>query len=282
MYAMFLSDAARWGESWRFVEDRPANYGWYHIMWLCIMVLECVGAFFLAKKHSKKIDKWLIFGFGAFLLVIEIYKQIIFTVDAGRYQWYAFPFVFCSIPLYICLLVPFLKPGKIQDACYKFIAFFGLLAGLSCMLYPDSVFATDDITILIHTMLWHTSLVVIGFYLIVSKGYGKNYKNDLVPGFYVYFILVAIAVIGNDIGYYYMKDMLEATGDCFWLLHISSHYTCPLPVLNTISDNAPYSIFIFCYVLAFTLGISVVFYIVKGIRKLCETIKNNSNKKVKE
>ena len=91
--------------NWIWPWERPTNYGWYHILWLIIMIILCV--FFSLKfgrKHDEKIDNKVIFGIGLFLVIIELYKQIFYTLDAHRYQWYAFPFQFCSVPMYVALI----------------------------------------------------------------------------------------------------------------------------------------------------------------------------------
>ena len=41
---------------------------------------------------------------GFIMLIFEIYKQVIFTYQVGHYQWYAFPFQFCSTPMYLYII----------------------------------------------------------------------------------------------------------------------------------------------------------------------------------
>ena len=39
-----------------------------------------------------------------------------YTLDAGYYQWHAFPFQFCSVPMFVAFIAPLLKDGKVKRA----------------------------------------------------------------------------------------------------------------------------------------------------------------------
>lgn len=268
---------------WKWPWERPTNYGWYHILWLVLMIAITV---FLclkfARKHDEKIDNRVIFSFGAFLVAIELYKQIFYTVEAGRYMWYAFPYQFCSIPMFVAFIAPLIKQKKVQDAMYKFIAIFGLLAGLAVMAYPDSCFGTDYITILLHTMMWHASMVIIGIYLIVAKKYCSNIKSilkEIGPGAIVFTIVVSIALIANIVGYYaYFGTPANVHGDKLFLMYISPWYECPFPILGALKEQLPFPVFFLLYLLAFVLGISILWFAVFGIRKLVNLIANKTKK----
>ena len=261
------------------VSTRPGNYGWYHIMWLFIMVIATfLLCYFFGRKHDKKTDDKVVLSIGLLLFVIELYKQIFYWLEAGWYRWYAFPFQFCSIPMFIALIAPWLKEGKVKDAMYKFLGFFGFLAGFAVMMYPDTCFGTDYITILIHTMLWHSSMVVMGFYVLYSKEYGKNIVKEVIPGTIIYTGLVIFAVLVNIIGYkLYFGTPKNIHGESLFFLYLSPYYGCPFPILGTLKEQVPYPVFLLLYVIAFALGISIVWCAVFGIRKL--SLKNKNNKK---
>ena len=269
---------------WEWPWDRPTNYGWYHITWLVIMIALII--FFclkFAKKHDNKTDNKVIFGFGVFLIVIELYKQIFYTADAGRYQWHAFPFQFCSIPMFIAFIAPLVKNEKVQDAMYKFIAIFGLLAGIAVMLYPGSCFGTDLVTILLHTMMWHSSMVIMGVYLIVAKRYCSELKSalkEILPGTIIFSMFVALALLINIIGYkaYFGTDK-NIYGDVLQFMYISPYYGNPFPILGTIKENVPFIVFFLAYLLAFALGVTILWFGVFGIRKLVSLIQEKKNKK---
>lgn len=255
---------------WQWLENPPTNYSWFHIMWLAIMVIACVlSVLFLARKHDKKIDDKFILGMGIMLISIEIYKQVFLTLEAGWYQWYQFPFQFCSVPMYVACIAPLVKNEKIKNSMYLFISSFGFLAGLAVMVYPDTVFSTSYITLLIHTMVWHSSMVVMGVYLIASRKYGRRFK-ELLPAIMVFAVIVIIAVIANIIAYhtYFKFPDKNIHDESFFLLYISPYYSNPFPILNNIKEIAPYPVFLFTYVAVFSLGVALVWAIIMGVRKL--------------
>ena len=101
---------------WIWPGDGVHSYHWFHIMWLVLMVIGCfASSYFLGRKHNKKIDDRFIFIIGTMLILIEIYKQVFYTLDAGYFQWYAFPFQFCSVPMYVAFVAPLIKNEKIKE-----------------------------------------------------------------------------------------------------------------------------------------------------------------------
>ena len=258
--------------NWELKGELFSNYGWYHLMWLGIMIVATIVlTLVFARKHNKKVDDRVIFSIGALLLEIEIYKQVFYTIDAGHYQWYAFPFQFCSVPMYVAFIAPLIKNEKVKEAMYKFLAFFGLLAGLAVMLYPDTCLNTRYISILIHTMLWHSSMVVMGVYLVVARKYGQNIFKEVLPGSIVFVIILAIAIIANIIAYktYFGIPEKNIYNDTFFLMYVSPYYDSPLPILSNIKASVPYPIFMLSYIMAFVVGIAFLWLIVYGIRQLC-------------
>lgn len=156
----------------------PPLYGTFHICCLIIAVLVCTVGIWQASKLSKKAGDRLIFFCGIILLVAEIYKQLFYfyNVGKGSYVWRIFPFQLCSVPMYICLIVTFLKNGKLQQTLYDFLFVFSTLGGVAVLLVPSSVM-TSFATINIHSFLWHIILVFVGLFVGVTGRAGLEYKN---------------------------------------------------------------------------------------------------------
>ena len=111
----------------------PTQYGWFHLLWIAITVSATI---FICVRYRNSDDKvfrrialigWII------MLIIESYKQIAYTFSWDGtsitldYQWWAFPFQLCSMPIYVLPFVIFMKEGKVKDACISFI--------LSCLIF---------------------------------------------------------------------------------------------------------------------------------------------------
>lgn len=257
---------------WRI--ETPKPYGAFHLVSLAIVIaLSIVMGMYGAKLKNKpdkciKFTRIFILCYGIFLVLIETYKQLFFTLTVGHYQWFVFPYQFCSVSMYATIISFFIKNYKVRLAFYKFIAIFGFVAGASVMFYPGDVFTTA-LTLCIHTMIWHGSQVVIGVFLITSLDVGKSYVKDVLHGAIVFCGFLMIALLLDVIMYNTLFcEGAKYAGDTCNLFYISPYYPCTLPILSVIKEKVPYIIFLFCYVLAFTIGTSFIWGITYLIRKL--------------
>ena len=85
----------------------------------------------------------------------------------NQYVWWIFPFQLCSIPMYLCLIAPLLKPGKLQKFMYKFMAIYNLLGGAIAFTEPSGLFHPYW-TLTWHALIWHMLIVFVGLYLTFS------------------------------------------------------------------------------------------------------------------
>lgn len=255
---------------WVWPGERPTVFGWYHIMWLIIMIISCVVvSLTLSKKRNKKIDENFIFAVGLGLVILEVLKQCFKVCANGYFNWNDVPLQFCSIPIFVAFTSKFIKNQKIKETLYGFLATYGFLAGLLVMIYPGSVYNTDYLPMLIHSMIWHTAMVIMGLHLIISRSYGKNIKELYAPTILLVG-LVFSALIINIIaqGAYFGIPGVDFHGD-FNLFYISPYYDCPLPILgDVIKENLPFPVFFVVYLIAFILGVLLVWGIVYCIKKV--------------
>ena len=253
---------------WEWTE-RPQSYGWFHIVSIIVMLLICfTSVYFLAKKHDKKTDNIFIFSIGLILVVLEVYKQFFYYFELEYYNWEKFPFQFCSLPIYLAFIAPLIKNEKVQDVMYRFLASFCMLAGLGIMIYPATCFETTYIVMSIHTMIWHSLIVIIGVYLIVSKGYSKKLK-ELISPCLMFIGFTLIATIANVISYnLYFGDLSKNIHeDEFMLFYISPYYDMPLDFLNNVRDTVGFPIYVILYILGVCLGVVIIWMFLKMIRK---------------
>ena len=147
--------------------NKPLPYSPFHLTLLAIGIPAAVLAAWNSSKktgpgsHSKSQVR-LLFLCGLLLAVSEIYKQLFLyeIVNQGRYDWWYFPFQLCSVPMYLCLLLPLL-PQRLQRIFCTFIQDFGLLGGFLALLEPSGLMHPYW-TLTLHGFLWHFMLIFAG------------------------------------------------------------------------------------------------------------------------
>ena len=250
--------------------EKPNNFGLFHLVSLAIVVavttLICIRFKNCSDKTFRRIAliSWLI------MLVLEIYKQVVFTFDytdkglVGDYQWYAFPFQLCSTPLYILPFVAFMKEGKVRDYFTSFISTFSLFGGLVVLLYPNDVFVTT-LGINIQTMVHHGLQIMTGVFFAVYNRKKLNIKYFL-KSILVFVGLLIIACLLNEIVY---PLAIDANNNItFNMFYVSSHFANHLPILSFIYASVPYIAFLLLYLVGFIVTSLVIFYSIVGVMKL--------------
>jgi hypothetical protein len=206
------------------------------------------------------------------VIISEIYKQINYTfsfdgnVITADYQWYAFPWQFCSTPMYVGLAAALWKKGKIHDSLCAYLASFALFAGVGVMVYPETVFI-ETIGINIQTMICHGSMISIGVYLLYT-GYVKAEHKTAVRAMPVFAVMVALAVIMNEIAY--ASGLLET--EDFNMFFVSPHQEPSLPVYSLIQGAVPYPWCLIIYIAGFTLAAYIMVLLAMGLKHLAATV----------
>lgn len=244
--------------------ETPQPYGWYHILCLLLTAGLTVFAIFRGRHHSEKTVLRVVFFTAIAVALLEVYKQVNYTFgdgsDAPSYQWYAFPWQFCSSPMYAGLLTGVFRRGKIHRALYAYLASYCIFAGVAVMLYPVTVFI-GTVGINIQTMVCHGSMVVIGGYLL-GTGRVKAELRTLLRAVPVFVCFVALAGIFNEVAH-----CLGRTD--FNMFFISPHVPSELPVYSLVHNALPYPVSLCIYVLGFTAAAGIMLLMAKGIEKLC-------------
>lgn len=255
----------------QFSAERPTNYSLFHIVFLILtVILSVLFVLFFRNAKQKTVDRILLV-FWLIILIFEIYKQLVFNysykdgVSKWDYAWYAFPFQFCSSPLYVLPLAVFVKNQKFKEVCYSFISSFVLFGGLAVMLYPNDVFATDILGVQIQTMVHHGLMVVMGVYMLAYNRNKLGLKFYL-KGLYVLAGFIIVALILDAI----VPLFIDETFNMFF---ISKKYPCTLPVLSAIYPKVPYVAFVLIYAVGFSFVGLLISSIAIGITKLCMKLK---------
>ena len=243
--------------------ERPEPYGWFHIMWIVIVVASLLLLFWLRKKYSDKQLKLVLGVYGIIALILEVTKQLIWSfnyngmsnVVTWDYQWYAAPFQLCTTPIFASIIALFMKKGKVRDSLLAYMAFVTILGSFMTIIIPDSCF-TKDILINVHTMWLHCGSFVVSVYLIMSSAIKIN-KQNFKNAFKVFLVFVLIAEFLNVSIY----NCGILNGETFNMFYISPYFISTLPVFDIIQQNVPYIIYLLIYIIAIFIGALVVYSI---------------------
>ena len=248
----------------------PTSYGWFHILFFALSIVAGVVLCFVLKDGQKYAPR-VVLTAAVVVLLLEVYKMVNFgfgdtyaTKLDYSFQWYAFPFQFCSTPMYVGLAAGILGKGRIHDCLCAYLATYAVFAGLCVMIYPGDVFM-DTVGINIQTMVCHGSMLTVGIYLFGS-GYVRAEHKTILKALPVFCGMVAIAMGLNE--WAYRSGLLEQHD--FNMFYFSPYQPAHLPVYsdvqNALGVDNPLSFVI--YIIGFTLAAYVVLLIAMGIRAL--------------
>ncbi len=257
--------------------ETPKSYGWFHFMFVAIMIGLTV---FLCLKFRNCSDKafrrialicWIV------MVVLELYKQFEYSYDLSTptiewdYQWYAFPYQLCSTPMYVLPFIAFMKDSKFRECFVAYMSTFSLFGGLATFCYPEQVFIST-IGINIQTMVHHGLQIVLGIFFIVynRKKFTTKYYLKSLP---VFGVLVSIAFIANE-----LFVLIAGTEETFNMFFINRHFGCSLPLLDMIDEKLPYVPFLLMYIFGFALISAIIYFVARLIMIIVEKAKSRNKR----
>ena len=112
--------------------ETPPAFGWFHLMWVALSFLVLIPLLRFPKEQSPDHVRKVVLATAIIVIILEIYKMInySFSYENGivfDYQWYAFPFQFCSTPMYIGLLAKIPLIGIIFSLVGSLIGLYALV-----------------------------------------------------------------------------------------------------------------------------------------------------------
>ena len=179
--------------------EPPPAYGTFHILFTLTGFAVCGFTAWKLRHASGKAIGRILFLCGLLLSLSEVFKQFFcyYVIAENTYHWGEFPFQLCSIPMYMCLFAPFLKPGKFQRAMYSFMVLYNLLGGAIAFTEPSGLLH-GHLFLTIHSCVWHMLLVFVGLLLCMSKQGGTS-KQDYKMATVTFIVLCGIAFVLNCI-----------------------------------------------------------------------------------
>lgn len=248
----------------------PKAYGTLHLCVMLIGFFLCFLVAYLLRHKNEKTIKGIILTIGIILAVCEVYKQLMYKLvicPDDLYHWGAFPFHLCSVPMYLCLIIPFLKKGAVLQTMYDFIMSYSLLSGFVAFLEPSGLLHSQ-VTMTVHSLMWHLMLVFLGA-LMAFSGLGGVAKLNFKRATIMWLILCAVAFAINCIHW----NVSEGALNMFFVGPRNSS----LIICKQISEAFGWYVSTILYIPAVSVGAWIVKTIVKKIRqRKKETVSNET------
>ncbi|MBQ8849795.1 MAG: YwaF family protein [Clostridia bacterium] len=253
--------------------ETPQLFGWVHILSFCLAIALGIFLSVKFKRSGQSATRRILLAASVITIALEIYKQFIFSFSfdgqtvSFDYQWYAFPFQFCSTPMYVQLIAAFVKNKLLHNALCSFLSTYGIFGGLVVMIYPADVFI-DVVGVNIQTMVCHGLMLSVGIYLL-AVGHVKSEHKTMLGAMSVFGVIVAVAVILNEALYY--SGVLG--GETCNLLYVSRHFAPSLPVYSLVQAVVPYPFCLFIYVAGFSAAAYLILLCAIGVRKIADAVR---------
>lgn len=232
----------------------PPAYGTFHILFTLIGFAACGLSAWKLRHVGDRTAGRILFFCGLTLAVSEVVKQFFcyFVIMDHRYSWGDFPFQLCSIPMYMCLIVPWLRPGNLQRGMYSFMVLYNLLGGAISFTEPSGLLHGYWFLTL-HACVWHMLLVFVGLFICFSKR-GGNQRSDYRSATCTFFCLCGIAFILNCLVQFGLGEQMN--------MFFVGPGNSPIVVFQQFSQWFGWYINTPIYMFAVSLGAYVIFLLI--------------------
>ncbi len=200
--------------------ETPAPYGAFHLLFFFVGTGAAVLGARLCANLGVRASRRLLLSVGAVFLLAEVYKQLFycFIINNGAYDYWIFPFQLCSIPMYLCIIAPLLRPGRVKNTLYDFLLGYGTMAGFAAFLQPEGMLH-GYVALTLHSCLWHVVQMFVGLFLGFSGRAGTCIRSFL-RSMLLYALLCGVAycinialfpLAGGQINMFYIGPMQTTT-----------------------------------------------------------------------
>ena len=208
----------------------PQPYGLYHFGWILATIFIILILYKTRENHSETKFKIVVGTYVFIELILEIIKQIAYSVDIDStglitwdYRWQAFPLQLCSTPMIIGLIVLFMKKSEKRSNLLTYISYLTILGSIVTVMFPWQCLSSI-MFVSIHTMWLHCGSLVLSLFFIFTNEVEISLSawKKSIPTF-LFFVTIANTL--NII--IYNLNVLD-NGERFDMFYISPYFTSTL------------------------------------------------------
>ena len=216
--------------------DTPQMFGELHLF----LAVLYIGAAILLTRYAVRLSykqRIKIFSYaGWVLLASEVFKQIFVyqVVCGGVYNFWYIPFQLCSVPMYLCILLPHLSERD-QKTVLTFMLGYTFVSATATFIFPEDILR-PYIVLTLHGFDWHAILLFISLTIGLSGMADTSFKGFMRAS-YLFLILCAVAV-GINIG----TEMYCSASGCGThgyanMFYLSPYHTSNQPIVTSVEDS---------------------------------------------
>ena len=226
--------------AWRM--DTPQMFGGFHAAASLVAVILAVSAAVIASRRIDKRNATRILAVTGWVLVIlELYKQLFLfhIVNGGAFDWWFFPFQLCSVPMYLCILLPAVR-GRLRGSFLTFMSGYTLISAAAALIFPED-FLRPYLSLTLHGFIWHGILLFISLLIILTGAAGSSSKE--ITGAAVLFAVLSAAAVCINIGVEAVMPGIRAAHPSVahsWaaMFYMNPYHISPQPVVSAIQKTA--------------------------------------------
>ena len=178
---------------------------------------------------------------GWVLVILEIWKQlfIYFIVNGGAYDWWYFPFQLCSVPMYLCILLP-ATGGRLRSTFLTFLGGYTFVSAAATLIFPEDILRPYT-ALTVHGFVWHGLLLFISLVVLIS-GAADASARGLLRACGLFAAMCVIAVFINMAAEPAMQAGIAAhTGikhSYAAMFYLNPYHISPQPIISSIQKTA--------------------------------------------
>ena len=227
--------------AWRM--DAPRLFGGFHIFAALITAAVAVCMAVLLSKRVRNADKpfeklvRILMITGWVLVVLEVWKQLFlyYVVNNEAYDWWFFPFQLCSVPMYLCILLPVMVPAT-QRIFLTFMGGYTFVSAAATLIYPEDILRSYT-ALTLHGFVWHGLLLFISL-LILLTGRADPSARGLMKAASLFAIMCVFAVMINVVAEPIMQNASGLVHSYAAMFYLNPYHISPQPVVSAVQKTA--------------------------------------------
>lgn len=227
--------------AWRM--DAPPLFGGFHIIASLLTAAAAVpaAAYYARRINTEKDLQRILSLTGWILLVLEVFKQLFLyhIVNGGAFDLWFFPFQLCSVPMYLCILLP-LPEKKARAAALTFMGGYTFVSAAATLIYPADILRPYT-ALTVHGFVWHGLLLFISL-LIILSGAADHSARGLLNAAVLFAALCCVA-LGINVAAESVMPAIRAAHpsvahDWAAMFYLNPYHISPQPVVDTVQRAA--------------------------------------------